>query len=164
MNVPGTTDATSSSASRPQAVTVLPLRCRDSPSAIHSPGGTGTPSSSVNSRRAAASALSSGPYSPFGTDQAASSRPAQNGPPMCPISTSTSRSPAASSVTRKSRSPALRLLLDMPSSLLRRRGRRQAGGRAYADGLPGRARRGARRRGTARPPHTVPGRGPHVLR
>lgn len=126
MNVPGTTDATSSSASRAQTVTVLPLRCRDSPSAIHSPGGTGTPSSSTNSRRAAAAASSSGPYSPFGTDQAAASRPAQNGPPMCPISTSTSR-PSTPSVTRKRRSPALRLLVDMSSSMLRRGAGRHAG-------------------------------------
>jgi hypothetical protein len=50
------------------------------------------PVSSSNSRRAAASASSSSPYSPLGIDHARSSLRAQNGPPMCPSSTSGSPS------------------------------------------------------------------------
>ena len=87
------------------AVTCLPPDCRTVPRSTSSPGGGGDPSSSVNSRAAAAAGFSSGSYSPFGIDHAASSFRAQNGPPMCPRSTSGPAGPP-----RCNRIPALRLV------------------------------------------------------
>ena len=51
------------------------------------------PVSSWNSRRAASSGCSPASTSPFGTDQARASLRAQNGPPMWPISTSSTGGP-----------------------------------------------------------------------
>src|SRR5690606_17278689 len=102
-NVPGAIASGSSSPRSANAVTTLPPDCRTSPSDTSLPSGGGMPSSSVNSRRAAASGPSSLPYSPFGTVQAPASRRAQNGPPMWPSNTW-----GTSSTTRYSSIPALR--------------------------------------------------------
>src|SRR6478609_9428095 len=95
---------TSRSPRRAQAWTTLPLRCRTSPRSMSGStgSGAGTPSSSANSRRAAACGSSPGSISPLGIVHAPASLRAQNGPPMCPTSTST-----PSTVPRNSRSPAL---------------------------------------------------------
>ena len=78
----------SKSASRANTVTCLPPRWRTEPSGTSGPSGGAEPSSSVNSRTAARAGSSSAPCSPFGIDQAPSSLRAQNGPPMCPSSSS----------------------------------------------------------------------------
>src|SRR5690606_13973285 len=72
-NVHGAIASGPSSPRSANAVTTLPPDCRPSPSDTSLPSGGGMPSSSVNSRRAAASGPSSLPYSPFGTVQAPAS-------------------------------------------------------------------------------------------
>src|SRR6185312_4844844 len=102
VNVLLTIAAASRSPARANTVSRLPLGWRTVPSGTGLPGGGGVPSSSVNSRTAAASGSSSGPCSPLGSDHAPSSLRAQNGPPMCPSSTSGPAGPG-----RCSRMPAL---------------------------------------------------------
>src|SRR4051794_29981100 len=105
LNIPGTTVAGSRSLSAAHTDRRLPDGCFASPRGTResSPTGNGTPSSSSHSRTAASRGCSGSTYSPFGTDQAPSSFPVQNGPPMCAISTCT-----PTSVLRHSRIPALR--------------------------------------------------------
>ena len=84
--------AASRSPSSDHARTSFPDFWRTSPRSVASPRGAAVPSSSSNSRRAAASGSSPGSYSPLGTDQAPASRRAQIGPPGWTSSTSTSPS------------------------------------------------------------------------
>ena len=70
---------------------IFPPGCRSSPSGSAGPGGAGVPISSKNSRLAAARGSSLWSYSPFGIHHAPSSFLAQNGPPICPSSTSSCR-------------------------------------------------------------------------
>src|SRR4051794_10495312 len=109
-NVLLTQAAASRSPSAAQTVSSLPP-ARTSPSSTNSVAGQGEPSSSANSRSATANGSSPSPYSPLGIDQPPASFFAQNGPPMCPISTS-SPSPAR----RYSSTPALVLGISGPLS------------------------------------------------
>src|SRR5579864_5251020 len=79
---------TSRSPSTAHASTIFPPACRIDPIERTGPIGAGTPSSSWNSRRAATSGSSPSANSPFGIDQAPSSRLTQKGPPGCTSSTS----------------------------------------------------------------------------
>src|SRR4051794_34590557 len=79
---------TSRSASTAQAYTVFPLRCLIGLSSMNVPW-IEEPSSSKNSRLAAASGSSPSVNSPFGMDHAPVSLFRQKGPPGCTISTST---------------------------------------------------------------------------
>ena len=77
----------SKSPSSAKATSCLALDRRNAPSGSNAPSGT-APTSSENSRRAAASRSSPGSIRPLGMDQAAASFPAQNGPPGCTSSSS----------------------------------------------------------------------------
>src|SRR5439155_312928 len=91
----------------------FPDFCRISPRSAAGPVGGSVPSSSENSRRAAASASSPGAYSPLGIDHAPASWRAQNGPPGWTSSTSTAfprprckRIPALLAATREAYCPS----------------------------------------------------------
>ena len=80
----------SKSAMAHQADTTFPAFWRTLPRSTSASRATGAgkPSSSSNSRSATSSGSSPGSTSPFGSDQAPSSRRAQNGPPGWTSSTS----------------------------------------------------------------------------
>ena len=82
----------SKSASSAHALIRLRLGGPNSPRKSLDPSGGGDPNSSWNSRRATVSASSPSTYSPLGIDQAWASLLAQNGPPGCTSSTSTTPS------------------------------------------------------------------------
>src|ERR1700742_169730 len=84
--------AASRSPGTANAVTTLPPACLNGAKSMRGPAGGTEPTSSSNSRCAAAHGSSSCVYSPFGIDQAPSSLRAQNGPPGCAIRTSTTPS------------------------------------------------------------------------
>src|SRR3954447_17000779 len=123
--------ASRSPATANAAMTLRPDRTV--PSSRSSPAGTGEPSSSANSRRAAARGASDRGCSPFGMDHAPSSLRAQNGPPMCASSTWTAPSgpvrcrstPAERTVTcpprRRSSATRRTVLCPMVSSQARSR-------------------------------------------
>src|SRR5262249_6681504 len=79
----------SNAPSTAQACTSLPRGCLNTPSAVNGPVGGACPVSSSNSRLAAVNASSPSSNRPFGIDHAPSSFFAQNGPPGCTSSTST---------------------------------------------------------------------------